>query len=89
MENGGYPGADLKPRQKFKIYNFLDVVFLFKKICLRFKSAPGSPISHYYQYKTPISIDNVDISKIIVSNSISLDNKGFKYSTGYEDGKKS
>ena len=33
-------------------------------------------------------IDNVDISKIVVSNSISSDKKGFSYSIGYEDGKK-
>ena len=32
----------------------------------------------FQQYKSPISIDNVDINKIVVSNKVSLAKKNFK-----------
>ena len=32
---------------------------------------------------------NLDINKILVSNKVSLNKKGFKYFIGYKDGKKS
>ena len=41
-----------------------------------------------HQCKVLISINYVDISKIVVSNSVSFGKKGFKYFIGYEDGKK-
>ena len=31
----------------------------------------------YHQYKRPISIDNIDFNKIVVSNKTSFDKKGF------------
>ena len=41
----------------------------------------------FHQYKRPISIKNIDINKIVVSNKVSFGIKGFKYFTGYNDAK--
>ena len=38
-----------------------------------------------HQYKKSISIKNIDINKILVSNKVFFDKKGFKYFTGYQD----
>ena len=38
--------------------------------------------------KSAISINDVDISKIVVSNRVLFGKKGFKYFIGYKDGKK-
>ena len=42
----------------------------------------------FHLYKRPISIDNIDINKIAVSNKISFIKNGFKYFIGYKDAKK-
>ena len=42
----------------------------------------------FYQDKSPISINNKDITKIVVSKKVSFSKKGFKYFAGYKDGKK-
>ena len=42
----------------------------------------------FYQYKRPISVRNIDIYKIVVSNKPSLGKKGFKSFIGYRDAKK-
>ena len=42
----------------------------------------------FYQHKNPILINNIDISKIVVSNKGSFDKNGFKYSIVYKDDKK-
>ena len=42
----------------------------------------------FHQYKRPISIDNIDFNKIVVSNKTSFDKKDFKYFIGYKDPKK-
>ena len=41
-----------------------------------------------YQHKRPISIKNIDITKIVESNKVSFSQKGFEYFTGYKDAKK-
>ena len=41
-----------------------------------------------YQQKKPISIENVDVNKIVVSNKVFFGKQIFKYSTGYKDAKK-
>ena len=53
---------------------------MFKKI-IKFDD---TEIEKYksYQHKSPISIDNIDISKTVVSNKISFGKKGFKYFIG-------
>ena len=42
----------------------------------------------FYQYKRPISIKNIDINKIVVSNKVYFGKNGFKYFIGYKDAKK-
>ena len=42
----------------------------------------------FHQYKSPISINNTDINKKIVSNKVSFGKKGFKYFIGYKDASK-
>ena len=34
----------------------------------------------FHQYKSPISINNIDINKIVVSNKFPFDKKDFRYS---------
>ena len=41
----------------------------------------------FHQYKSPISINNIDINKIVVSNKFPFDEKDFKYFIGYKDNK--
>ena len=42
----------------------------------------------FNQHKRPISIKNIDIDKILVSNKVSFDKKGFKYFNGYKNTQK-
>ena len=42
----------------------------------------------FYQHKSPISIADVDISKILVPNKAPFYKKCFKNFIGYKDGKK-
>ena len=41
----------------------------------------------FHQYKSPISINDTDISEIVVSNKSRFDKQDFKYFTGYKDNK--
>ena len=40
-----------------------------------------------HQYKSPISINYIDINKLVVSNEIPFHKQGFKYFIGYKDDK--
>ena len=42
----------------------------------------------FHQHKNSISINNLGINKIKVSNEVSFGKKGFNYVIGYKDGKK-
>ena len=42
----------------------------------------------FHQHKEPISIKNIDINKIVVSNKVHFCKRGFKYIIGYKDAKK-
>ena len=42
----------------------------------------------FHQNKRPMSIKNIDINLIVVSNKISFGKKGFKYFIGYKNAKK-
>ena len=42
---------------------------------------------NFIKYKSPISINNIDINKIVVSNKFPFDEKDFKYFIGYKDNK--
>ena len=39
----------------------------------------------FHQHKKPVSINNIDINKIVVSNKVSFGRTGFKYFIGYKD----
>ena len=41
----------------------------------------------FHQHKSPISIDNMDINKIVVSNKVFFHKKDFKYFIGYKNAK--
>ena len=41
----------------------------------------------FHQHKSPISINNININKIVVSNEVSSSKKGFKYFIDYKDAK--
>lgn len=55
------------------VFRFL-MLFSFKKI--------------FYNSKYPVDINDVDIKKILISNKILNDIKGFEYFTGYKDDEK-
>ena len=42
----------------------------------------------YHQNKSPISINNIDINKIVVSNKLHFGKQDFKYFIGYKDSEK-
>ena len=42
---------------------------------------------NFHQPKRPISIKNIDINEIVVSNKVSFGKKGFEYFIGYKDAK--
>ena len=42
----------------------------------------------FHQHKRHISIENIDINKIVLSNKVSFSKKGFKYFIGYKNAKK-
>ena len=39
----------------------------------------------FHQHKRPISIKNIEINKITVSNKVRFSKKGFMYFIGYKD----
>ena len=41
----------------------------------------------FHQYKSPISIKNIDINKLVVSNKFPFGKQDFKYFIGYKDNK--
>ena len=42
----------------------------------------------FHQHESPISMNNIDINKIVVSNKITVGKQDFKYLIGYKDVKK-
>ena len=42
----------------------------------------------FHQHKSLISVNNIDIIKIIVSNKLPFGKQDFKYFIGYKDAKK-
>ena len=42
----------------------------------------------FHQHNRRISIDTIDVNKIVVSNKISFGKNDFKYLIGYKDAKK-
>ena len=39
----------------------------------------------FHEHKSPISINNIDINKIVVSNKLHFGKQDFKYFIGYKD----
>ena len=39
----------------------------------------------FHQHKNPISMNDVNIDRIVISNKVSFGKEGFKYFIGYED----
>ena len=62
--------------KKWKIINYK------LKLVLKYKN------KKFHQHNGPISIKNINIIKIVVSNKASFGKKGFKYFIGYKDAKK-
>ena len=58
---------------------------MFKKIV----KLDGTEIEEYkiYQFKSPISINDIDINEIVVSNKFPFDKQEFKCFIGYKDNK--
>ena len=42
----------------------------------------------FHQYKSPISLSNIDINKKVISNKLPYGKQHFKYFIGYQDAKK-
>ena len=42
----------------------------------------------FHQHKRPISIKDININKIVISNKVSFGKKGFNYFIGYKHAKK-
>ena len=45
-------------------------------------------LKKFHQNKSPISINNIDINKIVVSDKLPFDKQDFIYFIGYKDNKK-
>ena len=58
VRNGGYPGTDLNIGQNSKSKIRVFFYFTFLIFCRRFKSVPGSLISHYYLILPVLIINN-------------------------------
>ena len=50
--------------------------------------APETEEYRFHQNKSPISINDIDINKIIASNKLSFGSQDFKYFIGYKDSEK-
>ena len=71
----------LKKKKKFlKVYIKLEKIIKLGDIEIQKQK--------FHQHKGPISIKNIDINKIVVSNKVSFGKNGFKYFIGYKDAKK-
>ena len=70
-----------------KIYKNLKVFIKMEKTNVTFRDIEIGK-QRIHQHKRPISINNIDIDKIIVSNTVSFAKKGFKYFIGYNNAKK-
>ena len=57
------------------------------KIIMKFGSIEVDK-QRFHQHRKPISKQNVDVYKIVVSNKVSFGKKKFKYFVGYKDAKK-
>ena len=69
-----------------KYKNFLKAYIKTEKTIITFGDIKIEK-EKFHQHKRPISIKNIDINKIVVSNKVSLGKRGFKCFIGYKDDK--
>ena len=67
-----------------KIYKNLKVYIKMVKTIIKFGDNEIEK-EKFHQHKRPISINKIDINKIVVSNKTSLGKKGFRYFIGFKD----
>ena len=71
-----------KLQKKLKLYIKID-----KKI-IKFGDTEIEEYEFHHQHKSPISINNIDINKIVVTNKLPFGKQDFKYFIGYKGAKK-
>ena len=71
---------------KLKKHKKFEIIYKMDKKIVKFGDFEIEK-QKFHQHKRPISIKNLDINKIVVSNKVSLGKKGFKYFIGYKDAK--
>ena len=73
-----------------KNYKFKNILKPYIKMDQKIIKFDDTEIEKYkfHQYKSPVSIDNIDVNKIVVSNKISFGKNGFKHFIGYNNAEK-
>ena len=64
-----------------KIWKFFESIYKNGKKIIKFGDIEIEK-KKFHQYKSPLSINNIDINKIVVSNKVSFGKNDFKYFTG-------
>ena len=72
---------------KFKKNSFFESIYKIEKTVIKFGDIEIQK-QKFHQHKGPISIKNVDIHNIVVSNKVPFGQKGFTYFIGCKDAKK-
>ena len=72
---------------KVKNYNKFVTIYKTGKEIIMFGNIEVEK-QKFHQYKSPIWISNMDISKTVVPNRVPFGKKDFKYFIGYEEDKK-
>ena len=80
------PDSNLNKKKKnYKFETILKVYIQMKKKTI-IKFGDTEIKNHkFHQYSKTISIENIDIDKIVVSNKVSFGKNGFRYFIGYKD----
>ena len=69
-----------------KIYKFLEAYIRMEKV-IKLGDIEIQK-QKFHQHKEPISVKDIDINKIVVSNKVSFGKKRFEYFIGYRNAKK-
>ena len=73
----------------YKLKNYKRFVSIYKNEQKTIKFDDTEIEKHrFLSHKSPISMKNIDINKIVVFNKVYFGKKGFKYFIGYKDAKK-
>ena len=81
---------DKKKRKIINLKYYENILKTYIKLDKKVIKFDDTEIEKYkfHQNKSPISIDNININKNVVSNEVSFGKKDFKYFVGYKDAKK-